>query len=94
MSGAIKINLEKIKQIKKGDQGLRFNQGFIWVQLGDRYTTGCKLGISNIHSQNQRRERERVPRVSTSLGHLSMLVPHGTLLLVHLSHVGPTTILT
>jgi hypothetical protein len=37
---------------------LRFNQGFIWVQLGDRYTAGCKLGISNIHIQNQRRERE------------------------------------
>jgi hypothetical protein len=88
MSGAIKINSEKIKQIKKGDQGLRFNQGFIWVQLGDRYTTGCKLGISNIHTQNQR--RERVPRVSTSLGHLSMSVPRVSTSLVHLTHVGPT----
>jgi hypothetical protein len=28
------------------------------VQLGDRYTTGCKLGISNTHTENQRRERE------------------------------------
>jgi hypothetical protein len=43
MRGAIKINLRKIKQIKRKDQGLRFNQGFIWVQLGDRYTAGCNL---------------------------------------------------
>jgi hypothetical protein len=53
----IKINSGKIKQIKKKDQGLRFNQGFIWVQLGDRDSFGCKLGIPNIHTQNQRRER-------------------------------------
>jgi hypothetical protein len=28
------------------------------VQLGDRDSSGCKLGIPNIYTQNQRRERE------------------------------------
>jgi hypothetical protein len=58
------------------------------VQLGDRYTVGCKLGISNIQTRNQRRERERVPRVNTSLGHLSMSVPCVGTSLVHLTYVG------
>jgi hypothetical protein len=35
-----------------------------------------------------------VPNGSTQRSHLSMSVPHDSLLLVHLSQVGPTTILT
>jgi hypothetical protein len=79
MSGAIKINPEKIKQIKKRDQGLRFNQGFIWVQLGDRDSSGCKLGISNIHTQNQRRERGchvSAPYWATSACQCHVSAPH------------------
>jgi hypothetical protein len=79
MSGAIKINSGKIKQIKKRDQGLRFNQGFIWVQLGDRDSSGCKLGISNIHIQNQRREREchvSTPHWATSACQCHVSAPH------------------
>jgi hypothetical protein len=88
MSGAIKINSEKIKQIKKGDQGLRFNQGFIWVQLGDKDSSGCKLGISNIHTQNQRRERGchvSAPHWATSACQCHVSAPHpcGS----HLCHV-------
>jgi hypothetical protein len=103
ISEAIEINSEEIKQIKWINQGLRFNQGLIWVQLGDRYTVGCKLGISNIHIQNQRRERgchvsaphwttstcgshisdkwvPLMPRVSTSLVHLTQPMPRGIIL--------------
>jgi hypothetical protein len=79
ISGAIKINSEKIKQIKKGDQGLRFNQGFIWVQLGDRDSSGCKLGISNMHTQNQRRERGchvSTPHWATSAWQCHMSTSH------------------
>jgi hypothetical protein len=42
------------------------------------------------HSHTESEKRERVPRVSTSLGHLSMSVPHVSTSLVHLTHVGPT----
>jgi hypothetical protein len=79
ISGAIKINSGKIKQIKKKDQELRFNQGFIWVQLGDRDSSGCKLGIPNIHTQNQRRERVwhvSAPHWATSACQCHVSAPH------------------
>jgi hypothetical protein len=89
ISGAIKINSEKIKQIKKGDQGLRFNQGFIWVQLGDRNSSGCKLGISNIHTQDHRRERGchvSAPHWATSACQCHMSQPYWSMS----AQVGPT----
>jgi hypothetical protein len=49
------------------------------VQIGDLKPT---------HTESEK--RERVPRVSTSLGHLSMSVPRVSTSLVHLTHVGPT----
>jgi hypothetical protein len=54
------------------------------VQLGDRDIAGCKLGISNMYTQNQIEIRG-----SASLGHLSMTVPRGSTPLVHLTRVGP-----
>jgi hypothetical protein len=57
------------------------------VQLGDRYTAGCKLGISNIHTQNQRRKRRchvSAPHWSTSPMWVP-LMPCGNTLLVHLT---------
>jgi hypothetical protein len=41
-SETIKINLEKIKQIKLIDQGLRFDHKLLWVQLGDNNHLGAK----------------------------------------------------
>jgi hypothetical protein len=49
------------------------------VQLGDRYTAGCKLGISNIHTQNQRRERGchvSAPHWATSACQCHVSAPH------------------
>jgi hypothetical protein len=53
------------------------------VQIGD-------LKHTHTGSEKRERERERVPRDSTSLGHLSMSVPRGSTSLVHHTHVGPT----
>jgi hypothetical protein len=55
-SGAIKINSEKIKQIRWIDQRLGFDHKPLWVQLGDRGTAGCDMGTKNRDSQNWRRE--------------------------------------
>jgi hypothetical protein len=42
------------------------------------------------HTHTESEKRERVPRVSTLLGHLSMSVPRVSTSLVHLTHVGPS----
>jgi hypothetical protein len=56
----------------------------IWVQSGER--KGCKFKKNSAATP--------MPRGSSLLGQLSHEISHGTLLLVHLSWVGPTTILT
>jgi hypothetical protein len=84
MSETIKINSEEIEQIKKGDQGLKFNQGFIWVQLGDNSSSGYKLGVRNTENTKQVK-REGVPRGSTRVSQVSKPLPRVTTLLVHVS---------
>jgi hypothetical protein len=75
----------KIGQEKQINQRLRFNQELVWVQLGDRDLSECKLGISSIHIQDQRRERERerergchviAPHWATSACQCHVAAPH------------------
>jgi hypothetical protein len=80
MSGAIKINSEKIKHIKWINQGLRFDQD----------NSGCNLGITIVLGTENKgdikqKKREGVPRGSARLGQLSSRVPLGNLPLVHVS---------
>jgi hypothetical protein len=53
------VELLKYNQTRKKhiNQGLRFNQRLVWVQLGDRSKSGCKLGISSTHRESEKRER-------------------------------------
>jgi hypothetical protein len=66
------------------------------VQLGDRYITGCKLGISNIHAQNQIREKEchvSAPHWVTSACQCHVSAPHWStspMWVPHIWQVGPT----
>jgi hypothetical protein len=62
----MKTKLEKKIMI---NEGLRLDQGFLWVQVGDKDSCGCKLGIKSTTALKTK-VRNQLPRGSTPFDHI------------------------
>jgi hypothetical protein len=70
------------------NEWLRLDQGFLWLQVGDKDSSGFKLGIKSTTALKIK-VKNQLPRDRTPFGHIKQIMSRGTASLVHVSKLAP-----